>query len=141
MKFCTRAIFFLSLTLSLVTFGCDKKEADEPAKAEATEKTDEAKPEAQAADKAEEPTKKTEKLAMVEVAKEGTKFDPPVEREQIPEGAWYCDMGTVHWASMEKPEDGRCPECHMMLKELGASANGDSDSAEADGEHDHAHTE
>src|SRR5690554_680745 len=121
MKFCTRAILFLSLALSLAAFGCDKKDAQEPAKAEA-------------ADKAEETP---EKLAMVEVAKTGTKFDPPVEREQIPEGAWYCDMGTVHWASMEKPEDGRCPECHMMLKELGASANGDSDSAEADGEHDH----
>lgn len=46
----------------------------------------------------------------------GNKFDPPVRPSQIPANAWYCDMGTVHYASMDKG-DGKCPICHMGLKQ------------------------
>lgn len=53
-------------------------------------------------------------LEIVEVAPEGTKFDPPVEVAQIPVGAWYCDMGTVHYARMDQG-DGKCPICGMNL--------------------------
>ena len=45
----------------------------------------------------------------------GAKFDPPLEKAQVPAGAWYCDMGTAHYASTEK-KDGKCPLCHMDLK-------------------------
>lgn len=52
--------------------------------------------------------------AAVEVAADGTKFDPPVAPAQLPAGAWYCDMGTAHYAAMEKGE-GKCPICGMAL--------------------------
>ena len=60
---------------------------------------------------------------MVTVAPNGTKFDPPVEKSQIPEGTWICDMGSVHYARGEKG-DGKCPLCSMDLKQLGASKEG-----------------
>lgn len=62
-------------------------------------------------------------LPMVEVSAEGTTFDPPVQPAQIPDGAWYCDMGTVHYASMSQG-DGRCPLCHMHLVHKGAEGSG-----------------
>jgi hypothetical protein len=52
---------------------------------------------------------------VVTVAAEGTRFDPAVRAEQLPAGAWYCDMGTVHFARMTEG-DGKCPICHMKLK-------------------------
>lgn len=52
----------------------------------------------------------------VEVAAAGTKFDPPVSKGQIPEGAWYCDMGSVHYARRDKG-DGKCALCGMKLKQ------------------------
>lgn len=57
---------------------------------------------------------------LVEVAKDGTKFDPPVPKEKIPHDAWACVMkGTVHYASMEKGE-GKCPTCGMNLTQHAA---------------------
>ncbi len=53
-------------------------------------------------------------LGPVEVDEEGTEFDPPVQPEQIPDGAWYCDMGTVHYARLEHG-DGKCTRCGMNL--------------------------
>jgi len=53
-------------------------------------------------------------VEMVEVAAEGTEFEPPVQIEQLPAGVWFCDMGTVHYARTEKG-DGRCPVCGMNL--------------------------
>lgn len=51
----------------------------------------------------------------VEVADDGNEFDPMVSADQIPEGAWHCDMnGEVHYAAMEKG-DGECPVCGMDL--------------------------
>ena len=85
-------------TLTLAP-GCDKKAADKPPAAD--------KATAKAAAKAAAPK-------VVEVPKDGKKFDPPVQKDQIPAGAWYCDMGTVHYARMDKG-DGKCPVCHMML--------------------------
>lgn len=54
--------------------------------------------------------------ALVSVPAEGKKFEPPIQPSQIPEGAWYCDMGTVEYARAEKG-DGRCPICKMRLKQ------------------------
>ena len=50
----------------------------------------------------------------VAVSKTGREFDPPVKVEQIPKQAWYCDMGTVHYARHEKG-DGKCTVCEMDL--------------------------
>ncbi len=52
--------------------------------------------------------------AFVQVSKEGTSFNPPIEKAELPDGAYYCDMGTVHYARMEKG-DGKCPACGMDL--------------------------
>jgi hypothetical protein len=55
---------------------------------------------------------------VVEVAAAGTAFDPPVQISQIPAGAWYCDMGTVHYARLTRG-DGVCKECGMSLTRQG----------------------
>ncbi len=52
----------------------------------------------------------------MKVPAKGKKFDPPIQPEQLPEGGWYCDMGTVHYARGEKG-DGKCPLCMMRLKQ------------------------
>jgi hypothetical protein len=52
---------------------------------------------------------------VVTVAADGSRFDPAIQAEQLPAGAWYCDMGTVHFARMTEG-DGKCPICHMKLK-------------------------
>lgn len=84
----------------------------------------------------------TEELAKVEIAEAGAKLDPAIKPAQLPEGAWYCDMGTVHWAAMKKPEGGKCPECGMMLKQYNAAKVKDQEKkavpADAHG-HDHDH--
>lgn len=94
------------LSLSLV--GCDEKTPTSPA----------AKDESAAHE--EEP--QVTAPQRVEVAKTGTKFEPPVKPEVIPDGAWMCDMGTVHFASLEKGE-GKCPTCGMALKQKGAAGH------------------
>lgn len=55
-------------------------------------------------------------LSRVEVAAEGTQFEPPIDPERLPEGVWYCDMGTTHYARAEKG-DGKCAVCGMFLVE------------------------
>lgn len=66
----------------------------------------------------------------VEVTAEGTEFDPPISPARIPDGAWYCDMGTTHWAQAEKG-DGTCPVCGMFLTE--------KEGGEGHDHHDHDH--
>ena len=56
---------------------------------------------------------------MVVVTKAGTKLDPAVPMARIPDGAWICDMGTVHFAKSEKGE-GTCDLCGMPLVQKGA---------------------
>jgi Cu(I)/Ag(I) efflux system membrane fusion protein len=51
----------------------------------------------------------------VTLTPEGTRFNPPIKPEQLPDGAWYCDMGTVEYARSEQG-DGECPVCGMKLK-------------------------
>lgn len=58
--------------------------------------------------------------ATVEVAAEGTTFDPPVPVSELPDGAWYCDMGEgAHYAQMSP---GKCPTCGTDLVEKVAAA-------------------
>ena len=52
--------------------------------------------------------------APLALSAEGTRFDPAVEASSLPEGAWICDMGTVHYARSVQG-DGECPICHMRL--------------------------
>lgn len=67
--------------------------------------------------------------ASVEVPMGGKRFEPAVSSAQIPEGAWYCDMGTVHYARMHEG-DGECPVCGMALVQAGEKVG-------ADGKSDH----
>lgn len=82
------------LTVGLALVGCGKTEGE--------------KPSAPSTDKA--------ASGVVTVPDEGKKFDPPIKPEQLPSGAWYCDMGTVHYARMTEG-DKKCPECQMNLKQ------------------------
>ncbi|OIP40593.1 MAG: hypothetical protein AUK47_08065 [Deltaproteobacteria bacterium CG2_30_63_29] len=92
----------------------EKKPATEAAAGEAAQpgemKMEEAKPEAAAEVGAEKPA------PTIAIAQTGGKLDPPVEVSQIPDGAWMCDMGTVHYASMEP---GKCAICGMNLTQKG----------------------
>ena len=51
---------------------------------------------------------------FVEIAADGSRFDPAVEKPSIPGGTWICDMGTVHYARPDQG-DGKCPICNMNL--------------------------
>lgn len=53
-------------------------------------------------------------FGSVDVPRDGKQFNPPVAADQIPEGAYYCDMGDVHYARIT-PGDGSCPVCGMEL--------------------------
>ena len=57
--------------------------------------------------------------AVASVAAKGTNFDPPIGKDRVPASAWYCDMGTVHYAQMDKG-DAICPRCKMRLLQKGA---------------------
>ena len=72
----------------------------------------------------------------VEVEEQGTEFDPPIDPSRLPDGVWFCDMGTTHYAQHEA---GECPVCGMFLSEKSEES---SDDAEHDHDHsggDHAH--
>lgn len=43
---------------------------------------------------------------------QGARHDPPVPVSEVPDGAWMCDMGTVHYTA---PHAGDCPVCGMAL--------------------------
>ena len=61
--------------------------------------------------------------AAVELVPEGTKFEPALTLDQVPEGGWFCDMGTAHYAASE-PGSGACPVCGMKLVQQAAAARG-----------------
>ena len=91
-------IAFIAVTSLLLATGCDK----------GGEKKPESSPTATASAAA--------ATGPVEVPADGKKFDPPVTPAQLPPGAWYCDMGTVHWAQMNEGNK-TCPICKMTLKQ------------------------
>ena len=111
-----------ALSLGLLVFavgltGCPKDAAPPPAPVEASAaKTAEPIPSSPPS----APAASTND-GMVTVAAAGTKFDPAVNKSQIPDGAYICDMGTVHYASLDEG-DGKCPRCHMALKKHSARA-------------------
>lgn len=130
----------LTIALAATTVGCDKPQPDAtPDEPAATNQAPAEEAPAEEAPAAEAPAAD----GAVEVAAAGTKFDPPVKKDQIPEGAWFCDMGTVHYAQMDEGE--KCPDCGMKLVVKKGTHKADDAHAEdghdhADGEdHDHAH--
>lgn len=84
------------LALGLALVACSKSEGEKPATDKGAEKAASA--------------------GAVSVPADGKKFEPPIKPEQLPSGAWYCDMGTVHYAQMEEG-DKTCPVCKMKLKQ------------------------
>jgi rubrerythrin len=141
MNRCTSSTIVLgSLCALLALAACEsKQEASETSTtAAAVESSEKPVAKTETADKKAEPAKATKPAGgKVEVSKEGTKFDPPVKTEQIPDGAWMCDMGTVHYARLDKG-DGKCPLCKMDLVQKGAKA--EKSAQGAGGSHDgHEH--
>jgi len=106
----------LVLCLSFLLVGCGSAEAPDatspPPIPQASGEAGQQTQSAAAAQGAADP-------ASVELEPGGTTFEPPVQPEQIPEGAWYCDMGTVHYARPDEG-DGSCPVCGMKLVQRGS---------------------
>ena len=44
----------------------------------------------------------------------GTVHKPPIQKDAVPDGHYYCDMGTVHYSRADQG-DGKCPLCKMNL--------------------------
>jgi hypothetical protein len=82
------------LTMGLALVGCGKKESEKPSAG----------------------TTAPAASGAVAVPDDGKKFDPPIKPEQLPSKAWYCDMGTVHYARIHEG-DKTCPLCQMKLKQ------------------------
>lgn len=61
-------------------------------------------------------------LETVTVSAEGTGFESPVQIAQIPDGAWFCDMGTVHYARLDAGDE-KCAICGMNLVQKVAGMN------------------
>lgn len=62
------------------------------------------------------PEKNAHQPGTVALPKSGKRFDPPIKKARLPDGAWYCDLGKVPWASTSKPEAG-CPVADAPLKQ------------------------
>lgn len=126
--------FWIVLLATFFIAACESKPADEAGETTAEEAAAEEPSGEETEIEGDEPADANKKVV---VAAAGTTFDPPVEKGQIPDGAYICDMGTVHYAQMEKG-DGKCPECGMMLKVHGVT-KAESPTAGASTEHDHDH--
>ncbi len=123
-----------ALTLGLSFAACKKDEAS-------GEKAKTADPKSELAT-AKAPAEGT----MATVTADGTKFDPALSKDQVPEGAWMCDMGSVHYAASDKG-DGKCKVCSMDLVQKSAKpAKAEPEAAPTEGEEapaaadDHGHT-
>lgn len=117
----TIKISLVALLIALA--GCDDKKA-EAGEAAASEATPPA-----ATSPAEDPK-----------TVDGTKHDPPIALDKVPDGHWYCDMGTSHYSRAEKG-DGKCPLCGMALKHMDHAKMGHGEHGGSDGhgdDHDHA---
>jgi glucose/arabinose dehydrogenase len=105
-------VMYILLSVALVaTLGCGASEAPAPDTTADATTTD---TDATTTDTAVTTPDVPAEPVMVEVLAEGTTFDPPVQVAQIPDGAWYCAMDTVHYARMDQG-DGKCAVCGMDL--------------------------
>ncbi|MBU0553725.1 hypothetical protein KKF91_01915 [Myxococcota bacterium] len=107
-----------TMTLSLLAalaFGCNCKKGEQVivSQSAASQPAAEVKP----AEVKPAEVKPADKLVITEA---GAEIKPPISKDKIPVGAYYCDMGTVHYARAVKG-DGECPLCHMDLKQMEAA--------------------
>jgi hypothetical protein len=98
----------MTCVVALLLGGCAKDEEPQPTPEQIAYQKVQQAMEAGAADE-------VPASSRVEVSREGTTFDPPVEIGQLPGGVWYCDMGTVHYARRDLG-DGKCAVCNMTLQ-------------------------
>lgn len=96
----------MSATLVVGGAGCSSK-SSAPAKAKAKEHAAGAKKKVPLATRVDQ--------GPWQIAATGSEFKPPIQIAEVPEGAWYCDMGTVHYAQSEAG-DKTCKLCKMKLK-------------------------
>ncbi|MCA9574106.1 MAG: hypothetical protein R3B40_03065 [Polyangiales bacterium] len=90
----TRSATSAALLASLLGLACNSPSAESPAEPESASATS----------------------AALEIADEGTRFEPPRTAAEIPSGAFVCNMGgSVHFASYHA---GECPVCGMALTQL-----------------------
>ena len=116
------ALGILVFVLVVGVLGCESKTTSpEEGKQTAAATVDEAKDTSANKEEAKEKPSDSNK---VEVAKEGSKFDPPVAIDTLPDGAFYCNMGKSHYARMEKG-DNKCPLCGMALEHKGSAVKED----------------
>lgn len=123
-----------SASLVVGMLGCSSPKTDtkaSPEKAATQEPVSQATPKKKGAAKT--PAKPAS--GAVDVTKKGSKFDLPISKDKVPDGAYYCDMGTVHYARMEEG-DGKCPLCGMALKHK-ASGDAKEHSGHQHGDHEH----
>ncbi|MBA2661176.1 MAG: hypothetical protein H0U74_02690 [Bradymonadaceae bacterium] len=126
-----KSLFALIIASLLVLAGCDSAPKEAALEAEPPAAAQQEAPKEQAGAPAE--------LAMAVLTADGQTFDPALQVAQIPAGAWYCDMGTVHYARLEEG-DGTCPACKMKLVQRAAMpAAGHNHDHDHDHDHDHAH--
>lgn len=126
---------FLMLLMSTLLFACEKKDAAQTTTEPAANTAGDTKP---AADEKKDPevlaVKDGESLTLAQLTG-GKKLDPPAKLDQLPAGAYFCDMGTAHYAR-EVEGDGRCPLCSMKLvKKADAAPGEEAKPAEAGHEH------
>ena len=95
----TRYVLALVATVAIGAAACQSKDTEPDPAPAAAEAPETAAPEA---------------VETVTLPREGKVFNPAIARAEVPEDAWYCDMGTVHFARPQK-EDGLCPVCDMAL--------------------------
>lgn len=129
----------LGLLVAVIAAGCTSEPP--PAPSQPTEAAEPAEPgapspEAAPAKPVAPATATVPAGATATVTAQGTKFEPPITPEQIPPGAWMCEMGTVHYASTDKG-DGKCPLCGMALTQKAPGAP--PATGAPDGHDEHAH--
>lgn len=115
MTFSTLRVFaaYLALSGATVVSGCDEKRAPPPTASSAAAEGQPAK----------RPAATSAAARAVEIAADGTRFEPPVPVSRIPDDTWISDMnGQVHYAS-KVPGDGKCPVCSMRLVHKGAQGS------------------
>jgi len=107
-------ISFISLSLGVSLTACSKSGQSTPqqssTEAEGSRKSAGQSHEGHGAHK----SPVTPQQGKVALSAEGVSFKPPIQAEALPSGAYYCDMGTVHYARSEQG-DGVCPVCKMKL--------------------------
>lgn len=121
--------YVLLLSLAMFAFACDQKPKTPPTSPTATtQKTPTPKT----------TPKTTTKTTTLTIPKDGKSFKPPVAKDKIPQGAFFCDMGTVHYARMDKG-DGKCPLCGMVLVKKGTKVEPKHDHKANHDHHNHKH--